>query len=150
MQLSKFSNWLYFSKYSKFNSFFSKNQKNCYFSWFLTDLKQAWHIYINSRWFMPAESNAIVQIFELALFFKIFEIEFFFFKKIWKVAMSADFWRKWKRQDIFISILGILCPLNRMQLSKYSNSLYFSKYSKFHFLSQKNLKNCWNFEYFEK
>ena len=39
---------------------------------------------------MPAESNAIVQIFELALFFKIFEIKVFFFKKIWKVAISAD------------------------------------------------------------
>ena len=88
MQLSKFSNWLYFSKYSKFNSFF--------------------------------------------------------FRKIRKTVMSADFWRIWNRYDIFISILGNLCPLNPMQLSKFSNWLYFSKYLKLNFyFSKKKLKSCY-------
>ena len=52
--------------------------------------------------------------------------------------MSADFWLKWNRYDIFMLILGNSCPLNPMQLSKYSNSLYFSKYSRFPFFPKKN------------
>ena len=39
--------------------------------------------------------------------------------------------------DKFISILSNLCPLNPMQLSKFSNWLYFSKYVEFNYILKK-------------
>ena len=46
------------------------------------------------------------------------------------------------KSNIFISILGNLCPLNQMQLSKNSNWLYFLKYSKFPFFPKKIRKTA--------
>ena len=146
MQLSKFSNWLYFSKYSKFNSFFfSKNPKICYFGWFLTDLKQVWHIYINSRYFMPAESNAIVQIFEFALFFKIFEIEFFVSKNLKSCYVSWFLTQMKRAGNIYINSRYFMPIKSNAIVQIFKFSLFF-KIFEISFFSPKNLKNCWNFE----